>query len=58
MLRHFAPGITADRASELRGLHHKTTLVLFRLPGARIAELIVADCSFEGQGEIDATASH
>ncbi len=53
LLRLFALDITADRATALTGLHHNTTLALYRLLRARMAELAQADCPFRGQVEID-----
>lgn len=53
LLRLFALDITADRAGELVGLHHNTTLALYRLLRLRMAELAEADCPFRGQVEVD-----
>ena len=53
LLRLFALDITADRAADLTGLHHNTTLALYRRLRARMAELAVADCPFHGQVEVD-----
>ena len=53
LLRLFAVDITADRAAVLTGLHHNTTLALYRLLRGRMAELAVADCPFRGQVELD-----
>ncbi|MEM1388359.1 MAG: IS1595 family transposase [Pseudomonadota bacterium] len=53
LTRLFALDITADRAADLTGLHHNTTLALYRLLRARMAELAVADCPFDGVVELD-----
>lgn len=53
LLRLFALDITADRAAEVTGLHHNTTLALYRLLRARMAELAQAGCPFRGQVEVD-----
>ena len=53
LLRLFALDITADRAAVLTGLHHNTTLSLFRLLRVRMAELAQDGCPFRGQVEID-----
>jgi len=53
LLRLFALDIIADRTAELTGLHHNTTLALYRLLRARMAELAVQDCPFQGQVELD-----
>jgi transposase-like protein len=53
LLRLFALDITADRAAALTGMHYNTTLALYRLLRARMAELAQADCPFRGQVEID-----
>jgi len=53
LLRLFALDITADRAAALTGLHHNTTLALYRLLRGRMAELAQRDCPFEGEVEID-----
>lgn len=53
VLRLFALDITADRAACLTGLHHNTTLSLYRLLRLRMAELAGADCPFRGQVELD-----
>lgn len=52
-MRLFALDITADRAAELTGLHHNTTLALYRLLRLRMAELAREGCPFRGQVEID-----
>lgn len=53
LLRLFALDITADRAAELTGLHHNTTLALYRLLRARMAELAQEGCPFRGVIEVD-----
>ena len=53
LLRLFALDITADRAAELTGLHHNTTLALYRLLRLRMAEMAREGCPFRGQVEID-----
>lgn len=53
LLRLFATDITADRAAALTGLHHNTTLAIFRLLRLRMAELARADCPFQGEVEVD-----
>ena len=53
LLRLFATDITADRAAILTGLHHNTTLTLYRLLRLRMAELAQASCPFRGVVEID-----
>lgn len=53
LLRLFTLDITADRAAILTGLHHNTTLALYRLLRLRMADLAQADCPFRGQIEID-----
>ncbi|MCZ7676411.1 MAG: IS1595 family transposase [Roseovarius sp.] len=53
LLRLFALDITADRAAELTGLHHNTTLALYRLLRLRMAELAQEGCPFRGQVELD-----
>ena len=39
LLRLFALDITADRAADLTGLHHNTTLALYRFLRLRMAEM-------------------
>lgn len=51
--RLFALDLTADRAAELTGLNHNTTLALYRLLRQRMAELAQEGCPFSGQVEID-----
>jgi len=53
LLRLFALDLTADRAAELTGLNHNTTLALYRLLRARMADLAQEGCPFKGQVEID-----
>lgn len=53
LLRLFSVDITADRAAALTGLHHNTTLAIFRLLRERMAELAQADCPFRGVVEVD-----
>lgn len=53
LLRLFALDITADRAAELTGLNHNTTLALYRLLRQRMAELAQTHCPFNGQVEVD-----
>lgn len=53
LARVFALDITADRAAALTGLHYNTTLALYRLLRARMAELAQDGCPFNGQVEID-----
>lgn len=53
LLRLFALDITADRAAELTGLSHNTTLALYRLLRLRMAKLAQRDCPFRGEVEID-----
>lgn len=53
LLRLFALDITADRAAELTGLHHNSTLALYRLLRLRMAEMAREGCPFRGQVEID-----
>jgi transposase len=53
LLRLFALDVTADRAAEFIGLNHNTTLALYRLLRARMAELAQEGCPFRGQVEID-----
>ena len=53
LLRLFALDITADRAAALTGLHHNTTLALYRCLRGRMAEMAQADCPFRGRVEVD-----
>ncbi len=53
LLRLFAVDITADRAAVLTGLHHNTTLSIYRALRLRMAELAETDCPFKGMVEID-----
>ena len=53
LLRFFALDISADRAAELTGLHHNTTLALYRLLRIRMAEMAREGCPFRSQVEID-----
>ncbi len=53
LLRLFALDLTADRAAELTGLNHNTTLALYRLLRQRMAELAQEGCPFRGQIEVD-----
>lgn len=53
LLRLFALDITADRVAVLTGLHHNTTLALFRLLRLRMAELAQEGCPFHGVVEVD-----
>ena len=52
LLRLFALDITADRAAALTGLHHNTTLALYRCLRGRMAEMAQADCPFRGRVEV------
>ena len=53
LLRLFCLDITADRAALLTGLHHNTTLALYRLLRLRMADLAQEGCPFRGVVEID-----
>ena len=53
LVRLFALDITADRAAELTGLHHNTTLALYRLLRLRMADMARRDCPFRGEVEVD-----
>ena len=53
LLHVFALDITADRAAVLTGLHHNSTLAIYRLLRQRMAELAQAGCPFRGQVEVD-----
>lgn len=53
LLRLFTVDITADRAATLTGFHHNTTLAIYRLLRARMAELAETDCPFRGVVEVD-----
>ena len=53
LLRLFALDITADRAAQLTGLNHNTSLALYRLLRQRMAEMAQDGCPFRGQVEID-----
>ena len=53
LLHVFALDITADRAAVLTGLHHNSTLAIYRLLRQRMAELAHAGCPFRGQVEVD-----
>jgi transposase len=53
MLRFFCADLTAAQATELSGLDRKTSLRLFSLFRARMAEIATRDCPFAGEVEGD-----
>ena len=53
VLRFFCADLTAAQATEFSGLDHKTTLRLFTLFRARMAELATHDCPFAAEVEVD-----
>ena len=53
ILRFFCTDLTASQATELAGLDRKTTLRLFTLFRARMAEIATRDCPFAGEVEVD-----
>jgi transposase len=52
-LRFFCADLTASQATDLSGLDRKTTLRLFTLFRARMAEIATRDCPFAGEVEVD-----